>query len=385
MVGESPAPAGKQHRRGHECDLLISRRMRASDFRFDLPPELIAQYPSAARRDSRLLVVDAAGGGIQDRRFDELGGVLHPGDLLVLNDTRVIKARLRARKATGGTVEILIERVLGARRVIAHLRASRSPPTGSRLLIDDRVEALVCGRRDDLFELEFDSARSVGSILEEFGRVPLPPYIRRDPELVDEERYQTVYAREDGAVAAPTAGLHFDAAMLEELRGAGISVAFVTLRVGAGTFQPLRCDNVDEHVMHAEFVRVSAQVCEQVSETRSRGGRVVAVGTTSVRALESAAAGGAPAPFEGETRLFIKPGHGFRCVDALLTNFHLPESTLLMLVCAFAGYDTVMGAYRHAVAEGYRFFSYGDAMFLTAKGPESRDGRVRAKQEARAE
>jgi S-adenosylmethionine:tRNA ribosyltransferase-isomerase len=343
--------------------------MRASDFRFDLPPELIAQYPSAARRESRLLVVDAAGGGIQDRRFDELGGVLHAGDLLVLNDTRVIKARLRARKATGGKVEILIERVIDAHRVIAHLRASRSPAIGSRLLIDDRVEALVCGRCDDLFELEFESAYSVGKILEESGRVPLPPYIRRHPELLDEERYQTVYACEDGAVAAPTAGLHFDLAMLEELRDAGISTAFVTLRVGAGTFQPLRCENLDEHVMHSEFARVSAQVCEQVTATRGRGGRVVAVGTTSVRALESAAAGGELAPFEGETRLFIKPGHAFRCVDALLTNFHLPESTLLMLVCAFAGFETVMGAYRHAVAEGYRFFSYGDAMFLTAKGP----------------
>ncbi len=343
--------------------------MRASDFRFDLPPELIAQYPCARRRESRLLVVDGAGSGVQDHRFDQLGSVLETGDLLVLNDTRVIKARLRARKATGGKVDILIERVVDAHRVIAHLRASRSPTTGSRLLIDDRVEALVHGRCDDLFELEFESAYSIGEILRESGCVPLPPYIRRDPEPLDEERYQTVYAREDGAVAAPTAGLHFDAAMLEELRDAGISTAFVTLRVGAGTFQPLRCENVDEHVMHSEFARVSAQVCEQVTETRGRGGRVVAVGTTSVRALESAAAGGELAPFEGETRLFIKPGHVFRCVDALLTNFHLPESTLLMLVCAFAGFETVMGAYRHAVAEGYRFFSYGDAMFLTARGP----------------
>ncbi len=343
--------------------------MKASDFRFDLPPELIAQYPCARRRESRLLVVDGAGSGVQDHRFDQLGSVLETGDLLVLNDTRVIKARLRARKATGGKVDILIERVVDAHRVIAHLRASRSPTTGSRLLIDDRVEALVHGRCDDLFELEFESAYSIGEILRESGCVPLPPYIRRDPEPLDEERYQTVYAREDGAVAAPTAGLHFDAAMLEELRDAGISTAFVTLRVGAGTFQPLRCENVDEHVMHSEFARVSAQVCEQVTETRGRGGRVVAVGTTSVRALESAAAGGELAPFEGETRLFIKPGHVFRCVDALLTNFHLPESTLLMLVCAFAGFETVMGAYRHAVAEGYRFFSYGDAMFLTARGP----------------
>ena len=361
--------------------------MRASDFRFDLPPELIAQYPSESRRGSRLLVVEAAGGGLQDRRFDAFGDLLDPGDLLVMNNTRVIKARLAARKATGGKVELLIERIVDARRVLAHLRASRSPRVGSRLVIDDRVEALVRGRRDDLFELEFElqNGCTVPGLLQESGRIPLPPYIRREPELLDEERYQTVYAREDGAVAAPTAGLHFDGAMLEALRGAGIGTSFITLQVGAGTFQPLRSDSIDDHVMHSEFARVSEEVCARVAETRSRGGRVVTVGTTCVRALESAAAGGELAPFEGETRLFIKPGHVFRCVDALLTNFHLPESTLLMLVCAFAGFGTVMDAYRHAVARRYRFFSYGDAMFLTARTPESRDGRVRAKQEARAE
>ena len=345
--------------------------MRASDFLFDLPSELIAQYPSHSRRESRLLVVEGAAGGVQDRRFDELGSLLEPGDLLVMNNTRVIKARLAGRKQTGGKVELLVERIVDARRMLAHLRASKSPRVGSTLLIDEGVEVLVCGRRDDLFELEFqlESGRTVAALVEEVGRLPLPPYIRREPELLDEERYQTVYAREDGAVAAPTAGLHFDAAMLEELRDAGIGTAFITLQVGAGTFQPLRSDDIDAHVMHSEFARVSEEVCEQVAETRSRGGRVVAVGTTSVRALESAAAGGELAPFEGDTRLFIKPGYGFRCVDALLTNFHLPESTLLMLVCAFAGFDTVMGAYRHAVAEGYRFFSYGDAMFLTARRP----------------
>jgi S-adenosylmethionine:tRNA ribosyltransferase-isomerase len=345
--------------------------MRASDFQFDLPPELIAQYPPASRRESRMLVVEGAGRGVADRRFDELGSLLEPGDLLVMNNTRVIKARLAGRKQTGGKVELLVERIVDARRVLAHLRASKSPRIGSTLLIDEGVEVLVCGRRDDLFELEFqlESGRTVAALVEEVGRLPLPPYIRREPELLDEERYQTVYAREDGAVAAPTAGLHFDAAMLEELRDAGIGMAFITLQVGAGTFQPLRSDDIDAHVMHSEFVRVSEEVCDRVVETRRRGGRVVAVGTTSVRALESAAAGGELAPFEGDTRLFIKPGYGFRCVDALLTNFHLPESTLLMLVCAFAGFDTVMGAYRHAVAEGYRFFSYGDAMFLTARRP----------------
>jgi S-adenosylmethionine:tRNA ribosyltransferase-isomerase len=345
--------------------------MRASDFQFDLPPELIAQYPPASRRESRMLVVEGAGRGVADRRFDELGSLLEPGDLLVMNNTRVIKARLAGRKQTGGKVELLVERIVDARRVLAHLRASKSPRIGSTLLIDEGVEVLVCGRRDDLFELEFqlESGRTVAALVEEVGRLPLPPYIRREPELLDEERYQTVYAREDGAVAAPTAGLHFDAAMLEELRDAGIGMAFITLQVGAGTFQPLRSDDIDAHVMHSEFVRVSEEVCDRVVETRRRGGRVVAVGTTSVRALESAAAGGELAPFEGDTRLFIKPGYGFRCVDALLTNFHLPESTLLMLVCAFAGFDTVMGAYRHAVAESYRFFSYGDAMFLTARRP----------------
>jgi S-adenosylmethionine:tRNA ribosyltransferase-isomerase len=345
--------------------------MRASDFQFDLPPELIAQYPPASRRESRMLVVEGAGRGVADRRFDELGSLLEPGDLLVMNNTRVIKARLAGRKQTGGKVELLVERIVDARRVLAHLRASKSPRIGSTLLIDEGVEVLVCGRRDDLFELEFqlESGRTVAALVEEVGRLPLPPYIRREPELLDEERYQTIYAREDGAVAAPTAGLHFDAAMLEELRDAGIGMAFITLQVGAGTFQPLRSDDIDAHVMHSEFVRVSEEVCDRVVETRRRGGRVVAVGTTSVRALESAAAGGELAPFEGDTRLFIKPGYGFRCVDALLTNFHLPESTLLMLVCAFAGFDTVMGAYRHAVAESYRFFSYGDAMFLTARRP----------------
>jgi S-adenosylmethionine:tRNA ribosyltransferase-isomerase len=359
--------------------------MRASDFRYDLPQALIAQYPCASRRESRLLLVDGADGGLHDCRFHELGSLLQAGDLLVMNDTRVIKARLAARKATGGKVELLIERIIGPHRVLAHLRASRSPRLGSRLRIDDRVEALVCGRRDDLFELELESGCSVAALIEECGRIPLPPYIRREPEPVDEERYQTVYAREDGAVAAPTAGLHFDRALLEALGDAGVGTSFITLRVGAGTFQPLRSDDIDAHVMHSECVRVSAEVCEQIARTRDRGGRVVAVGTTTVRALESAAAGGELAPFEGETRLFIKPGHGFRSVDALITNFHLPESTLLMLVCAFAGVESVLAAYRHAVAEGYRFFSYGDAMFLTARDPESRDGRVRAKQEARAE
>lgn len=339
--------------------------MRASDFRFDLPPELIAQYPLESRRESRLLVLDGESGALEDRRFDELGRFLDAGDLLVMNDTRVIKARLAARKPTGGKVEILVERIVDAHRLLAHLRASRSPAVGTRLIVDGQVELRVCGRCEDLFELELESTATVDALLESSGRVPLPPYIRREPEALDEERYQTVYAREDGAVAAPTAGLHFDAAMLEELEAAGVRIGFITLQVGAGTFQPLRSDDVDAHVMHSEFARVPAEICEQVAETRARGGRVVAVGTTSVRALESAASGGTLAPFEGETRLFIRPGHRFVAVDALLTNFHLPESTLLMLVCAFAGFESTMAAYRHAVAARYRFFSYGDAMLVT--------------------
>jgi len=339
--------------------------MRASDFRFDLPADLVAQYPPARRRESRLLVVDGASGALEDRPFEALGSLLEAGDLLVMNDTRVIKARLAARKSTGGKVEILVERILDPRRVLAHVRASRSPTEGSRLAIEGECEAHIVARHGDLFELELEGDLPVDALLERRGRVPLPPYIRREPEPVDAERYQTVYAREDGAVAAPTAGLHFDSVMLDALREAGVGIAFITLRVGAGTFQPLRSDDVDAHIMHSEYARVPAEVCERVMETRRRGGRVVAVGTTSVRALESASASGDLIPFEGETRLFIKPGHTFRSVDALLTNFHLPESTLLMLVCAFAGYDTVMAAYRHAVEARYRFFSYGDAMFVT--------------------
>ena len=342
--------------------------MRASDFRFDLPPELIAQYPAAERRESRLLAV-RRGGALEDRRFPELAELLEAGDLLVMNDTRVVKARLEGRKSTGGRVEILVERILGPHHVLAHVRASKSPAPGAELVIAREYGARVVGRAEDLFELELADGVSIDAVLACAGRVPLPPYIRRDPEPVDEERYQTVYAREDGAVAAPTAGLHFDEALLEALRAQGVGTAFITLQVGAGTFQPLRSDDLDAHVMHSESVRVTAAVCERIAETRARGGRIVAVGTTTVRALESAAAGGEVAPFEGETRLFIRPGYHFRAVDALLTNFHLPESTLLMLVCAFAGFDAVMGAYAHAVREGYRFFSYGDAMFLESPLP----------------
>jgi len=336
--------------------------MQLSDFDYELPEELIAQRPRARRGDSRLLYLPV-GKGPEDRQFSELSALLRPGDLLVFNDTRVMPARLHGRKATGGQVEILIERVLAADRVLAHVRASKSPKTGAMLLIED-WRLRVAGRDGNLFELVVEAGGDVHRLMAEHGHIPLPPYIRREDEPEDQARYQTVYARRPGAVAAPTAGLHFDQAMLDRLEALGIHTARVTLHVGAGTFQPVRVENLDEHVMHSEWLEVDEAVCEQGRRTRVRGGRVVAVGTTSVRSLESAAADGELRPFRGDTRLFIRPGYRFRVVDVLLTNFHLPKSTLLMLVSAFAGHQRVMAAYRHAVARRYRFFSYGDAMLL---------------------
>jgi S-adenosylmethionine:tRNA ribosyltransferase-isomerase len=339
--------------------------MRRTDFSYLLPTELIAQYPLPERSGSRLLCVDGISGALVDRRFRQLPELLRAGDLLVFNDTRVIAARLLGVKESGGRVEVLIERVLGAHCVLAQVRASKSPKRGGRLLLEGRLEAEVVGRREELYELRFCDPRPVPEVLEEVGRVPLPPYIARAAEATDAQRYQTVYAARPGAVAAPTAGLHFDRPLLERLAAAGVESTYVTLHVGAGTFQPVRAERLEEHVMHGEHVEVGTGVCEQVRAARARGGRVVAVGTTAVRSLESAAQGGELAPFRGETRLFIHPGYRFRCVDALITNFHLPESTLLMLVCAFGGYGSVMAAYRHAVEQRYRFFSYGDAMFIT--------------------
>ena len=334
--------------------------MRLSDFDYELPPGLIAQHPADRRTGSRLLHL--AGDRLLDRRFTDFPELLDGGDLLVFNNTRVMPARLYGRKESGGRVEILVERLLGPRRALAHVRASHSPKPGSRIRVGDRT-LRVLGRREALFELQPDEGDFEG-LMAGHGHMPLPPYIQRADADLDQERYQTVYAREVGAVAAPTAGLHFDEAMLEDLRRRGIRTAEVTLHVGAGTFQPVRVENLDEHVMHSEWLQVDEEVCEQVAETRRRGGRVVAVGTTSVRSLETAAASGELRPYRGETRLFIRPGYEFRVVDRLLTNFHLPQSTLLMLVSAFAGYDRVMAAYRHAVEQRYRFFSYGDAMFL---------------------
>lgn len=338
--------------------------MRRSDFAYELPAELIAQRPAAQRSGSRLLCLKRSGEPA-DLQFLDLPGLLRPGDLLVFNDTRVIPARVLGAKPTGGQVEILLERILEGRRILAHVHASKALRPDVPVLLPGAVEARFVARHDDLFELEL----SVEPLeyFERFGAMPLPPYIDRASESADADRYQTVYARESGAVAAPTAGLHFDDAMLALCAQRGVQIAYVTLHVGAGTFQSIRVEDLDQHRMHRERVQVSPEVCAAVEQTRARGGRVIAVGTTVVRSLESAAASGTLAPFCGETQLFIRPGYRFAVVDALLTNFHLPESTLLMLVCAFGGYDAVMKAYRHAVDQRYRFFSYGDAMFVEQK------------------
>ncbi|CEP37608.1 MULTISPECIES: tRNA preQ1(34) S-adenosylmethionine ribosyltransferase-isomerase QueA [unclassified Halomonas] len=342
--------------------------MQRSDFYYQLPDELIARYPSEQRSDCRLLCVDGQSGALEHRRFPDLLELLEPGDLLVFNDTRVIPARLHGHKASGGKVEMLLERPLDAHRGLAHIRSSKSPKPGTELIFEGDVHAVVEGRRDALFELRFLGDTPMIALLEKHGHMPLPPYITREDELSDRERYQTVYARRDGAVAAPTAGLHFDQPLLDALADKGINRAFVTLHVGAGTFQPVRVDNILEHHMHSEWIEVTEETCRQVRETLAAGKRVVAVGTTSVRCLESAcmkSSDGQIAPYSGDTDIFIYPGYQWRCVDALITNFHLPESTLLMLVSAFVGYDTTMHAYQRAVAERYAFFSYGDAMLLT--------------------
>ncbi|AYF32822.1 MULTISPECIES: tRNA preQ1(34) S-adenosylmethionine ribosyltransferase-isomerase QueA [Halomonadaceae] len=342
--------------------------MQRADFHFELPDELIARYPSEQRSDCRLLCVDGQSGALEHRRFPDLFELLEPGDLLVFNDTRVIPARLHGHKASGGKVEMLLERPLDSHRGLAHIRSSKSPKPGTELIFEGDIHAVVEGRRDALFELRFLGDTPMIALLEKHGHMPLPPYITRDDELSDRERYQTVYARRDGAVAAPTAGLHFDQPLLDALAEKGVNSAFVTLHVGAGTFQPVRVDNILEHHMHSEWIEVSETACQQVRDTQAAGKRVIAVGTTSVRCLESAclkSSDGQIAPYSGDTDIFIYPGYEWRCVDALITNFHLPESTLLMLVSAFAGYDHMMRAYRTAVDERYAFFSYGDAMLLT--------------------
>lgn len=344
--------------------------MRVSDFDYQLPDDLIARYPAAQRTGSRLLSLDGDSGEVAHGQFADIEEHLRPGDLLVMNDTRVIPARLFGRKASGGRVEMLIERLLDGRSALAHVRASRAPKPGTDLVLDDQTIIRVSGRRDNLFELELQGKTEWLDTLHSQGHIPLPPYIDRPDESADAERYQTVYARNEGAVAAPTAGLHFDRPLLDRLAGQGIEQAFVTLHVGAGTFQPVKAERVQDHQMHAERIEVPETTVAAVAECRARGGRVVAVGTTSMRSLESAAAGGELKAFNGDSDIFIYPGYRFQVVDALVTNFHLPQSTLLMLVSAFSGYDNIMRAYRSAVAERYRFFSYGDAMFLTRRHQE---------------
>jgi S-adenosylmethionine:tRNA ribosyltransferase-isomerase len=338
--------------------------LKKSDFHYELPPELIAQAPLAERSASRLLLVPPAPAPFADHGVRDLPQLLQPGDLLVFNDTRVIPARLFGTKASGGRVEILIERLLPGNEARAQIGASTSPRAGSRIALDAGGEAEVLGREGEFYRLRFEVDAPLEAWLQRAGRLPLPPYIHRDPDADDDARYQTVFARQTGAVAAPTAGLHFDQALLDALHARGIESGHVTLHVGAGTFQPVRVDELSEHRMHSEWLNVGAQLVEQVRRARARGGRVVAVGTTVVRALESALREGELQPFAGETSIFILPGYRIRSVDALLTNFHLPESTLLMLVSAFAGRERIMAAYEHAIRERYRFFSYGDAMLL---------------------
>ncbi|MAK92363.1 MAG: tRNA preQ1(34) S-adenosylmethionine ribosyltransferase-isomerase QueA [Oceanospirillaceae bacterium] len=337
--------------------------MKTKDFDFDLPDELIARYPMAERSSSRLLVLNGETGNTAHHIFRDLLNMVEPGDLMVFNNTRVIPARLFGEKASGGKLEALIERVTGEHTALAHLRSSRSPKPGSMISLGG-TEVEVTGRQGALFELKFLDERPLLSILEDVGHMPLPPYMERDDAEEDRERYQTVYAEKPGAVAAPTAGLHFDEPLLAALKEKGVNFAYVTLHVGAGTFQPVKVDSIEEHEMHAEYIEVPPDVVEAVKATRAAGKRVIAVGTTSVRSLESASTSGEIETFYGESRIFIYPGYRFRSVDAMVTNFHLPESTLIMLVSAFAGRDHTLAAYAEAVKEKYRFYSYGDAMFL---------------------
>ncbi|NIY82734.1 tRNA preQ1(34) S-adenosylmethionine ribosyltransferase-isomerase QueA [Vibrio hepatarius] len=348
--------------------------MQVSDFHFDLPDELIARYPQPERTASRLLQLDGNTGELVDGTFTDVLSQVQPGDLVVFNNTRVIPARMFGRKESGGKLEVLVERMLDDKSILAHVRCSKSPKPGSTIIVGDNDEysAEMVARHDALFELKFNAGKTVLEILEEIGHMPLPPYIDRPDEDADKERYQTVYNQKPGAVAAPTAGLHFDDVLLEQIKAKGAEFAYVTLHVGAGTFQPVKVDNIDDHHMHAEYVEVPQEVVDAINTTKQRGGRIIAVGTTSVRSLESAAQdalkkGTELKPFFGDTEIFIFPGYEYQLVDCLITNFHLPESTLIMLVSAFAGYENTMNAYKHAVENKYRFFSYGDSMFIKKK------------------
>lgn len=354
--------------------------MRVADFSFELPESLIAHYPQAERSACRLLQLDGPSGALTHGVFTDLLDKLEAGDLLVFNNTRVLPARMFGRKVSGGKIEVLVERVLDDHRVLAHVRASKAPKPGAELLLgdDESIAATMVARHETLFELRFNDERDVFTILNAAGHMPLPPYIARPDEDADRELYQTVYSEKPGAVAAPTAGLHFDEPLLAALRAKGVEMAFVTLHVGAGTFQPVRVETIEDHVMHAEYAEVPQDVVDAVLACKARGKRVVAVGTTSVRSLESAAAASKEAliaPFFGDTSIFIYPGYHYQVIDALVTNFHLPESTLIMLVSAFAGYKNTMNAYQQAVAEQYRFFSYGDAMFIS-RNPQAENESV---------
>ena len=346
--------------------------MHLSDFNYELPPRLIAKTPASERTGSRLLCLDGLSGNLDDRQFPDLLAQLEAGDLMVFNNTRVIPARVFGAKLTGGKIELLVERIVSATRVHAHLRSSKSPKAGTQLRLDGDVLVTVAGREGNLFVVDFPPEQPAIDVLEQVGHMPLPPYIDRADDEADKERYQTVYNQHKGAVAAPTAGLHFDDAMLEAIKARGVNIAFVTLHVGAGTFAPVRVDNIKEHTMHAEYMVVDEATCQAVKATKAAGKRVIAVGTTSVRSLETASQSGEIKPYAGDTQIFIYPGFHFHSVDALVTNFHLPESTLMMLISAFAGYRHVMDAYAHAVASEYRFFSYGDAMWIT-KNPNAKE------------
>ncbi|MCP5206848.1 MAG: tRNA preQ1(34) S-adenosylmethionine ribosyltransferase-isomerase QueA [Hahellaceae bacterium] len=338
--------------------------MRVSDFCFELPEDLIAKYPLAQRSASRLLSIDPLEQSMQDNKFTDLPSFLEAGDLLVFNNTRVIPARAFGAKESGGKLEVLVERILDETHALCHIRCNKSPKAGSRLILEGKYWFTVIGRQGDLFELHCDADASILSVLTECGHMPLPPYIDRADEMADRERYQTVYSKRDGAVAAPTAGLHFDEPLLAQLKAKGVEFAYVTLHVGAGTFQPVRVDEIQDHIMHKEWLEVSQETVDAVVATKAKGRKVIAVGTTSVRCLESAAQSGSLTVYRGDTDIFIYPGYEFKVVDSIITNFHLPESTLLMLVSAFAGREFVLQAYAHAISERYRFYSYGDAMIL---------------------
>ena len=338
--------------------------MQRSDFSFELPAELIAQYPPEQRGDSRLLCLDKTSGGLTQYRFADIVALLEPFDLLVLNNTKVVPARLFGVKDTGGQVEVLVERTLDEERILAQVRASKPPRSGTKILVAENKVLEVEGRRDEFFILRLYDGTSIMQLLNEYGHMPLPPYIQRNDEEMDFERYQTVFARHPGAVAAPTAGLHFSEDILQQLRDKGVDIGYVTLHVGAGTFQPVRTEQIEDHRMHSEWFMIDEVLCEQVRAAKERGGRIIAVGTTVVRCLESATKNNQLNAMSGETNIFIYPSYQFRTIDALITNFHLPESTLLMLVCAFAGKENIFNAYQYAIKERYRFFSYGDAMFI---------------------